>query len=76
MSLTAAQILTAAQALPPKERETLCTQLAETLDAPLTPEEQAWAEVAERRVETLRNGKSRGVPADEVFAKARRRLGV
>jgi putative addiction module component (TIGR02574 family) len=76
MSMTVAQILTAAQALPPQERETLCTRLAETLDAPLTPEEQAWADVAERRAEELRSGKAQGVPAEEVFAKARRKLGM
>lgn len=74
--MTAAQILTAAQALPPQERETLCTKIAESLDAPLTPEEQAWADVAERRAEELRSGKVKGVPAEEVFAKARRRLGL
>jgi putative addiction module component (TIGR02574 family) len=76
MSMTVAEILIAAQALPPRERETLCTKIAESLDAPLTPEEEAWAEVAERRVEELRSGKVKGIPADEVFAKARRRLGL
>lgn len=76
MSMTVAEILTAAQALPARERETLCTQLAETLDAPLTPEEQAWADVAERRAEELRSGKVQGVAAEEVFAKARRKLGM
>ncbi|MDO8541739.1 MAG: addiction module protein [Opitutaceae bacterium] len=74
--MTVAQILTTAQALPPQERETLCTRLAETLDAPLSPEEQAWAAVAERRAEDLRSGKAKGMPAEEVFAKARRKLGL
>ena len=76
MSMTVTQILAAAQALPSRERETLCTQIAESLDAPLTAEEQAWADMAERRAEELRSGKVKGVPADEVFAKARRRLGL
>jgi putative addiction module component (TIGR02574 family) len=76
MSMTAAQILTAVQALPPQERESLCSKIAESLDAPLTPEEQAWAEVAERRAADLRSGKVKGIPADEVFAKARQRLGM
>jgi putative addiction module component (TIGR02574 family) len=74
--MTAAQILTAAQALPPRERETLCTKIAESLEAPLTPEEQAWADVAERRADELRSGKVQGVPAAEVFGKARRQLGL
>jgi putative addiction module component (TIGR02574 family) len=76
MSMTVSQILDAAQALPPQERENLCTQIAESLDAPLTAEEQACADVAEQRAEELRSSKGKGVPADEVFAKARRRLGL
>ena len=76
MSMTVTQILAAAQALPPQERETLCTQIAESLDAPLTAEEQAWADVAGRRADEMRSGKVKGVPADEVFAKARGRLGL
>jgi putative addiction module component (TIGR02574 family) len=60
--------------LPTAQREELCTQIAESLDAPLTVEEQAWADVAERRAGELRSGKVKGVPADESFAKARRRL--
>jgi putative addiction module component (TIGR02574 family) len=76
MSMTVVQILTAAQALPPKEREALCAQLAESLDAPIDVEEQSWADIAARRADELRNGKVKGVPADEVFAKARRTLGL
>jgi hypothetical protein len=34
------------------------------------------AVTAERRAEELRSGKVKGVPADEVFAKARQRLGL
>jgi hypothetical protein len=34
------------------------------------------AEIAERRAEELRSGEVKGVPADEVFAKARQRLGL
>jgi hypothetical protein len=39
-------------------------------------EEAAWAETAERRAEELRSGKVKGIPADEVFSKARRQLGL
>lgn len=76
MSMTVAQILTAAQELPPWEREALCTKLAESLDAPLMAEEQAWADAAERRAAELSSGKVKGIPSEEVFAKARRRLGL
>jgi hypothetical protein len=34
------------------------------------------AVTAERRAEELRSGQVKGVPADEVFAKAQRRLGL
>ena len=76
MPMTLAEILTATRALPTAEREELCTQIAESLDAPLSVEEAAWAETAERRAEELRTGAVKGVPADEVFAKARKRLGL
>jgi putative addiction module component (TIGR02574 family) len=74
--MTVAELFSASQALAPKERETLCTQIAESLDTELSKEQQAWAEIAERRAEELRSGNVQGVPADEVFAKARQRLGM
>ena len=74
--MTVAELFSASQALPPKERETLCTQIAESLDTALTKQQKAWADIAERRAEELRSGKVSGVPADEVFAKARQRLGM
>jgi len=43
-----AQIAAAARELPAGEREELCAPIAESLQAPLTVEEQAWVEVAER----------------------------
>lgn len=76
MRMTLAEIMTATRALPTAEREELCTQIAESLDAPLSVEKAAWAETAERRAEELRSGAVKDVPADEVFAKARRRLGL
>lgn len=76
MPMTLTEIMTATRALPAAEREVLCIQLAESLDTPLTVEESAWAVMAERRAEELRSGRVQGVAADEVFAKARRRLGL
>jgi len=76
MPMTVAEIVAAARELPVAQREELCTRLAESLDAPLTAEESAWAEVAERRAGELRSGKVTGVPAEESLAKARRRLGL
>ncbi len=76
MPMTVSEIMTATRELPMAEREELCLQIAESLDAPLSAEEAAWAETAERRAEEQRSGRVQGVPADEVFAKARRRLGL
>ncbi len=76
MPMTIAEIVTATRELPAAEREELCRQIAESLDTPLSVEEAAWAETAERRADELRSGQVKGVPADEVFAKARRQLGL
>lgn len=71
-----AQLEAAARNLSPAEREELCSRLANSLEAPLSVEEQAWADLAERRAEELRTGHVTGIPANEVFAKARRKLGL
>ena len=73
---TVEQLVAAARQLPASQREELCEQIAGSLDTPLSVEETAWAEVAERRVEELRSGKVAGVPAEVSLAKARRRLGL
>jgi len=73
---TVEQLVAAAKKLPPTQREELCEQIAGSLDVPLTVEEAAWADVADRRVEELRSGKATGVPADVSLAKARQRLGL
>lgn len=73
---TVEELVTAAKELTPGQREELCEQIAGSLDVPLSVEEVAWAEVAERRAEELRSGKVAGVPAEESLAKARRRLGL
>jgi putative addiction module component (TIGR02574 family) len=76
LPMTITEIVAAARKLPMEEREQICAQIAESLDVPLTAEEQAWADVADRRAAELRSGAVPGVPADEVFAKARQRLGM
>ena len=73
--MTATPILTAAQALPPKERENLCAKIAASLEAPLTVEKQAWAGGVKKRAEERRSGKVEGRSAEAVFAKARPRFG-
>ena len=61
--------------LPPKER----ARLAQRLIASLDPEsdrdaEQVWLQEAERRLDELESGKVAGIPAEQVFRKARSTL--
>lgn len=73
---TVEELVAAAKELPAIQREELCEKIAGSLDGPLSADESAWADVAERRAEELRSGKVRGVTADESLAKARSRLGL
>ena len=56
-------------------------QVAAWLDAQLAPVgfnaevEDEWADVIKRRMEDLDSGRVQGVPAEQVFARARRILG-
>ncbi len=74
--VTTKQILAAALRLPPKKRADLASRLIRSLDEEeeeLSREEweRLWADEAERRLEELRQGKVKEIPAEEVFARAR-----
>ena len=73
---TVEELVAAAKELPAIQREKLCEQIADSLDAPLSIEETAWADLAVQRADELRSGKVGGVPAEDSLAKARRRLGL
>jgi putative addiction module component (TIGR02574 family) len=73
---TVEALVAAAKELSAVQREELCEQIAGSLDAPLSVEEAAWADVADRRAEELRSGKAGGVSAEASLARARRRLGL
>ena len=61
----------AAMELPIDERAQLAGKLLISLEEPSESEiEQLWVEEAERRLETFREGKVKGIPADEVFRRA------
>lgn len=69
------EIVASAMKLSEKERARLAQELIASLDAEMEPDvEGLWLAEAERRLEELRSGKTRGVPAKEAFAKARRAL--
>ena len=66
---TVEELVAAAKKLPAIQREELCEQIASSLDVPLSVEEAAWAELAERRAEELRTGKIIGVAAEDSLAR-------
>ena len=67
-----ARLIDEVSVLPIDERIVVVDSLLRTLN-PINPEiEAAWVAVAERRREELRSGRVKGIPAEEVFEKARR----
>lgn len=76
MSSTLSELKKKASQLPEEERAELALSLIESLDGPADPDvEEAWRREIERRVGQLERGETDLVPAEEVFARARRRLG-
>ena len=75
--MTLAQLTTEALALPAEERTLLVDRLTESLET--TEEagriERLWIEECERRIADLRSGKTKAIPAEEVFAEIRARFG-
>ena len=54
-----------------EERAELAQRLLASLDdAPASEIEKLWIEEAERRLREFREGKTKGIPAEEVFRKA------
>jgi putative addiction module component (TIGR02574 family) len=76
MASTLSDLKKKAAQLPEQERAELALSLIESLDGPADPNvEEAWAQEIERRVRQLEKGEAELIPADEVFARIRRRLG-
>ncbi len=74
--MTTEEIVAAALKLDRKDRAQLASRLIRSLDEEeekLSPEEceKLWLEEAERRLEEWEQGKVKGVPGEEVFARAR-----
>ncbi|MEN9361214.1 MAG: hypothetical protein RL095_2749 [Verrucomicrobiota bacterium] len=64
-------------ALPSEDRAYLAQRLLESLDAVPDPEiDRLWAEEIERRIDDLESGKTKAIPAEEVFAAVRARYGL
>ena len=61
--------------LPRKERARLAERLISSLDPDSDADaDKLWLEEAERRLDELESGRTRGIPAAEVFEKARSTL--
>ena len=63
-----------AHALPPEERVRLAEELLATVYTVDDEVEAAWDEEIKRRIGEIDNGTARLIPAEEVFAKARKLL--
>ncbi len=69
------EIIEEAQALPVEQRAMVVDSLLRTLNPPDAEMDKQWISVAKRRLSELRSGRVNPVPGEEVFAKARERLG-
>jgi len=67
-------ILEQLESMPVEERVRVVDVLLRTLNQPDPQIDAAWTTEAQRRLDELRSGAIRGIPADEVFAQARERL--
>ncbi|MCF8108479.1 MAG: addiction module protein [Desulfohalobiaceae bacterium] len=71
MSKTIEEIINVAKELSLEERAELAGTLLLSLDEPTGSEvERLWLQEAERRLQDFREGKVKGIPAEEVFNRA------
>lgn len=75
MTQASEQILNAALALPPGEREQIARQLWDSLGrSPEAANEVVWGQEAQRRVEAYQRGEIEAVPYDEAMRAIREQL--
>ncbi len=68
-------LIDAAISLPVEDRVMVVDCILRSLNRTDAKIDREWARVAEQRLEDLRTGKVVAVPAEEVFARIRERLG-
>lgn len=72
--VTRENLLSEALKLSLRERADLAGDLLKSLEEPSEAErKELWLDVAERRLQEMREGKVRQIPAEEVFARERQR---
>lgn len=74
MVLNTREILEHIEFLPVEGRAQIIDSLLRTMNQPDPKVDTAWAKEAQRRLDDLRTGRTQGIPAEEVFAKARERF--
>ena len=80
LGMSTDEILAAVLALDPKKRAEVAHRIIVSLDEEGGDEldeaqwEAAWVEEAERRLAEMRSGRVKGIPGEQVFARARARL--
>ena len=73
-AVTKEDLLFEAMKLPLEERADIAGELLRSLEEPSEAESKGlWLDVAERRLQELRDGKVKEIPAEEVFARGRAR---
>ena len=73
--MTLDQIIEETRHWPPEKVGELVGRLTEDLHASDPETEAAWKQEIDRRIEEIQTGKVQGIPAEEVFEKAKRILG-
>lgn len=77
MAIPAEKLLEEVLAQPAEVRAMLHDKLAESLEPALEDDVRAaWAKEALRRLEDVRTGKVKAIPAEEADARIRKRLGI
>ena len=74
LPITLEQIVEETRHWPPEKVGELVGRLTEDLHASDPEMEAAWKAEIDRRIEEIQTGKAQGIPAEEVFEKARRTL--
>jgi putative addiction module component (TIGR02574 family) len=69
------EIIRDAESLPVEERAKLVDSLLRSLNPTNAAIDRQWLAVAKRRLEELRSGKVKAVPADVVFAEIQKHFG-
>ena len=72
--MTTKEIIREVEALPIDERLAVIDTLLQSLNPPDAEIERKWLNVAKKRLDELRSGRTQAIPGEEVFARIRQRF--